>query len=147
LLLKTWSLPVNQQRQQTFLVSGKPGTIPIPAAQTLPVIAAIANIYSHAFRGASIHIAKTCTSLLATRSGTSCAGLEEFVTSCPLCASNLEGGIFCRDGAGFRSSPHRKPNWRCSSQIRRQANPIQRVRVLTKSHLSPVCASLGIVKL
>jgi len=62
-----------------------------PCCPILSVIAAIANIYSHAFRGASIHFAKTCTSLLATRSGTSCAGLEEFVTSCPLCASNLQG--------------------------------------------------------
>jgi hypothetical protein len=72
-----------------------------PCCPILSVIAAIANIYSHAFRGASIHFAKTCTSLLATRSGTSCAGLEEFVTSCPLCASNLQGGIFCRDGDSF----------------------------------------------
>jgi hypothetical protein len=59
---KTWSLPVNQQRQQTFLVSGEPEPFQCPAAQSFPVIAAIANIFSHAFRGASIHFAKTCSS-------------------------------------------------------------------------------------
>jgi hypothetical protein len=86
LLLRTWSFPVNQQRQQSFLVSGEPEplqsllkghrsrSLPINSLQDdyklqtftfglgddAPVIAAVANIYSHPSRGASIHFAKTC---------------------------------------------------------------------------------------